>query len=1488
MIEDLTRGKLQQVFNFVKALNELRNPVQKDIKEYAWKLWFNELPLDLRLKINDIGNNDENLLDGKDTILTVKRPELTECPPPQEELERWISGKWRDPYTKIGLLEKIERAGENGEKETICIEVTHEIRDEFEEWNRARDEWISREIPLRRTMDIFKSLYKLYSDIQKESESVELILGDGLLNWNVNGEMKIYHPVLLQRVELKFNSEVPEFKICFTDQGPELYNAMFRSVTEINIAEIAKCNSELEEKGCEILGEENTNNFLQRVVLALSPEGQFSSISIKPEDNRPYITREPVIFLRKRNLGYSSAIEAVLEDISNDGEIPSFMKKITGISESKTSYLNNCSFNAFESFNGEDCDILFTKPANSEQLLAAKYLQKNGAVLIQGPPGTGKTHTIANLVGHLLAEGKSVLITSYSEKALRVLRDKIVEPLKPLCLPVLSSVESKREMEKTLDAMDEKQSSINVEFLRRQISDLAKTREKIIEELNKKKEELKRERLNEYRNIVIGGNEYTPIEAAKYIAENSEKSNWIPSPVLLGSPLPVSQEEVKALYKTNTIMTEVDEMDCVVELPDIEKLLDISAFSSLVKDYDELNSFDIEYGIELWKGNEVDENNIKSILTRMLTAVKVIEDGGWMLDIIEAGYSESRERDSWEKLIEEVNGVYTKSVDFKKIFIEFNPQIQGDFINEEAIKVLDEIIQHLSTKDRIGSIKLLTKPRWKEIINASSINDKRPESLSDFKAIKDFVNLSVLREKLEQRWNRQVGSINGPKTDEFRGSIEDTAKFYCDMIQGSLDWYSTVLKPLEMELKANGFNFDMFMSQRELIAPKNNELLLLSKRVNEVLPKVIDAECRRLKLQKINAQIESLMSYLNNFNDGRLNAEFKKAVESHSVKDYIACLSRMCQFLEFRKHLVFRKQILETIEKFAPGWAYAIKNREGLHGRSEVPGSCEVAWIFRQLNDELERRSKVNISDVQQQISQLEDNLREITGKLVDNKAWERKLSTMTDEEIQAINGWKITMKRIGSGKGKRAPVLQAQARNLMLKCQSAVPVWIMPISRVVENFNPRDNKFDVIIIDEASQADMMALPVIYMARQVVVVGDDEQVSPVDVGKKADEVQRLIDTYLDGIPNKELYTGQFSIYDMAKTCGYQPVCLREHFRCAAPIIEFSNNLSYNGKIKPLRDESSVVCKPALVPYRVEGATSNNKVNVEEAKTIASLLLSCIEQSEYDGKTFGVISMVGEEQAAYVEALLQKHMSPSDYVERKVQCGNSAQFQGDERDVVFLSLVDAPNGSGPLSLRRDGADDMYKKRYNVAASRACDQLWVVYSLNPEIDLKEGDLRLRLIRHAKNPYELSNSIEAVESRAESEFERLVINRLIKSGYRVIPQWKVGAYRIDIVVEGGGRRLAIECDGERYHTPENLEEDIQRQAILERLGWRFARIRGSHFFRDPDKAMEPVFKKLGELNILPEGNGMDLKACSGGEELLNRVKRRAAQILQELKEE
>ena len=63
-----------------------------------------------------------------------------------------------------------------------------------------------------------------------------------------------------------------------------------------------------------------------------------------------------------------------------------------------------------------------------------------------------------------------------------------------------------------------------------------------------------------------------------------------------------------------------------------------------------------------------------------------------------------------------------------------------------------------------------------------------------------------------------------------------------------------------------------------------------------------------------------------------------------------------------------------------------------------------------------------------------------------------------------------------------------------------------------------------------------------------------------------------------------------------------------------------------------------------------------------------------------------------------------------------------------------------------------------------------------------------------------------------------------------------------------------LAVECDGDRFHTIETLAADIERQASLERLGWTFSRIRGSHLFRDPDRAMQPVFEQLHALGVEP----------------------------------
>ena len=111
-----------------------------------------------------------------------------------------------------------------------------------------------------------------------------------------------------------------------------------------------------------------------------------------------------------------------------------------------------------------------------------------------------------------------------------------------------------------------------------------------------------------------------------------------------------------------------------------------------------------------------------------------------------------------------------------------------------------------------------------------------------------------------------------------------------------------------------------------------------------------------------------------------------------------------------------------------------------------------------------------------------------------------------------------------------------------------------------------------------------------------------------------------------------------------------------------------------------------------------------------------------------------------------------------------------------------------------------------------------------------------------------------MEEQGKRTESQFEKLVLQRLLAGGYRVHPQWPVGSYRIDLVVEGRTRRLAVECDGERWHTPEQLQRDLERQAILERLGWVSRVFAAVSFSATQTRRMASVFAKLEQLGIEP----------------------------------
>jgi hypothetical protein len=306
------------------------------------------------------------------------------------------------------------------------------------------------------------------------------------------------------------------------------------------------------------------------------------------------------------------------------------------------------------------------------------------------------------------------------------------------------------------------------------------------------------------------------------------------------------------------------------------------------------------------------------------------------------------------------------------------------------------------------------------------------------------------------------------------------------------------------------------------------------------------------------------------------------------------------------------------------------------------------------------------------------------------------------------------------------------------------------------------------------------------MAKQIVVVGDHEQVTPLGVGKDQTILDNLRKSILQDIPNAHLFGNMSSIYDIGRQSFGDAIRLVEHFRCVPEIIAFSNQLSYDGKIRPLRESNSTALKPACVPYHVDGLREGD-INLAEAETIVSLIKAMIKHPAYADKTIGVISMVGENQAVQIQTMLHKQIEGVELQKRRIQAGISGQFQGDERHVIFLSMVDSPEAEGVLRAVGEGAFEQTKKRYNVAASRARDQLWVIHSFDPDRHLKTNDIRLRLLQHVKDPWSTVRAYETEVRKTESEFERQVLKRLTNAGYCVRTQWQVGYYRIDLVVEG-----------------------------------------------------------------------------------------------------
>jgi len=1496
---DQTNGaaktRLTQVFKFLKALNELRNPVPRDLSAYSQVLWIDKWPSHPTVMVRrgdpeDIDEDTDADVEMEPTI-RIQRARLTSCPNPPSLLNDWLKPTWQSVDAEVEVLES--RNFVSNEKETVTIQFADnpERVEALNAWKATRERWAEAERPAVAARQLFERVHALWTMMQREGDRVELVLADGMLHEETQ---LIRHPVLLQRLNFEFDPAGPEFRLSTGTEKVELHRALLRLVPSIEGRMIAHFDKELEAHTVEPLGGESTTGFLRSLVQGLCTDGEF--VEEKPAGvtpTHPTIWREPVVFARPRFAGLNTTVDFILEDLEGEVVVPEGLAGIVGVETQVTSTQESLSDDDTPTTpSSPEPDILFSKPANREQYEIATRLAKGKAVLVQGPPGTGKTHTIANLLGYLLAQGKTVLVTAHTTKALRVLRDQVDKALRPLCLSVLGrDSESQNQMKESAQEIANRLSGFNAATLRKQAALLRKKRNRLLDASTALRRQLRDARFSEVEEIVFAGEGLSPIEVAKRVKSDAERDGWIPGPLKPGVLCPLTESDVRKLYATHAVLTLSDERQLAVQQPSLAHLVSPADFRLLANERARTDSRAKLHRREFWAESATSTcgaKQLQELHQRVRAAAAVLnEKENWLREVLFAGWTGGDHREVWNDLLSSIESLAAEAATTTRLQRAHGPELPERWPVEEATRILDEIATHLENGRPLGWLTKVRHRNWHDLLDACRVDGRVPKTREEFRALRALAQLQHGRTRFAGRWRRTVESLGGPRLENLGSSPERTAQGYAAEIRKRIEWRTVTWEPLIKELRYAGFRWEQWLATHAPVVGAHGELARVQRAASEGLPDVVEAQAALIRQRELSTALQSQRTYLAGFPQSEAASVLLAAQDAWNAENYEAACREIARLGGLHTAYEVRSELLVKLQPAAQAWAFAILKREKPHDRAEPPGDVIAAWRWRQWCQELDRRASVSLTDLQERLEKTEKDLREIAAQIIEHETWSAQCERTGLQAKQALMGFVQTIRKIGKGTGKRVPELLRKARELLASARRAVPVWIMPLSRVYESFDPRETKFDVVIIDEASQSDVTALAALYLGSEHVVVGDKEQVTPDAIGQRVDEVTRLIATDLQGIPNNHLYDGQTSIYDLAETAFGGVVPLREHFRCVPEIIQFSNHLSYNNAIRPLREPFSSPVRPAIIPHRVQGFRDvRGKTNETEAEEIASLVVACLSDRAYECNhfreptTIGVISLVGEEQALLIENKLRRRLTPDVFARHRLLCGNAAQFQGDERDVMFLSMVDGPPDDGQLRMLDAGPKDLYKKRYNVAVSRARNQLWVVYSIDLNRHLKSGDLRGRLLAHAHDPYALLREMEIEGNRVESPFEKQVMQRLVAAGFRVRPQWPVGAYRIDLVVEGLNRRLAVECDGEKWHTPEQLQNDLERQAILERLGWIFVRVRGSIFFRNPDAAMAPVFAKLAELEI--EALGPASESCEVIDSpLVERIRRKAEAI-------
>jgi very-short-patch-repair endonuclease len=1454
----LNQERTVRLFHYLKELSLLKAPLILDLQQYENTLWIGDIP-DEPECLSPINNTGV-----KDKWVEVKKPTLPTFPSPPASLSAWLdtSNKIDNTKNEPNLRDVIPNPDfeieESEDPQYLHLKDHPEITKNFDLYIKGKWQlWQNEAIRVERIQEVYEKLFTIYQKQKKLGEQFELVIGIGLLNWQTANANKVHRHLVTVPCSFQFDSNNGVIRVIPPTEGikPEIEQDMLELEDRLDNKAMEPITEKMSTLHEDLWNKELLDTILRSFVQSVSANGHYAEDvihSVRNASKDPAVSFSPALILRKRNeKGFQQACSTIIENTSNGTmDIPLGIARIFNEIDD---YQEGGSSSSSQIVDVNDSEIYFPLEANDEQQRIVTNLETRNGVLVQGPPGTGKSHTIANLTSHLLATGKRVLITSQTPRALKVLKDKIPVELQALCVSLLGAdSKSFKDLESVVQVISNRRDSWNPDITTKKINDLAtdlKTR-KEKDALYKQQLRAIREQETYEHNFLDGRYKGTAQTIANKLNSEKYKYHWLMDRIEMTTPLPLTNSEALELV---SLLHELDkdiQEQIQLSLPASDMLLEGSAFKNLVEKEmhlrEQLKQFDqpIQEGLDLFSPISAGQrSNLKNHLLNLRQSFLSIDELNeeWVdkakLDLLGGKFR------PWEEFYRQVM-MYVDSIkDLAHIhnLVEISGQGSVPLIQLNSDVTL--LKQHLVSGNGFGVPLMrpkVVKDAW-YIIKDVRTDGRKCDQLESITLLEETVKVDVAIKKAEQMIADQLNIQSNDKASTSRtmkiaqlvNILEPFTLLFTikDLIEKIIETENE--KGTVSVHKLNTENVTLLLSQLDFLAIK----------------------------EELTGIEQSFMKLINNIeNSIDVNSQHPitptliQAIKSRDITGYVSAGAVISNLDEYSRKLERCEKYMQKLKKAMPKVYSQLTHEFDFQEYLEKFKHFEEAVQWSKVDKWFHDFSKTSESMLKKDLEENNRCIKQMTAELGALKAWYSTLSTLTEGQRQHLLAWTTSMRKVGKGTGKNAPIHLRDAQYHMTYCRDAIPAWIMPLYRIFETFEIKPNLFDVVIIDEASQSGPEAVILQYIAKKLIVVGDDKQISPEYVGIKREEIQFLRKQYLYDFKLADLLDIENSFFDLANVLFGGRITLREHFRCMPEIIQFSNRISYtHTPLIPLREYPPNRLEPIKTRHIPNGhreGSGQKVVNRPEAEAVVAEIKACIENPLYMGKSMGVISLQNEGQAQLIEQKLLQEIGPEEMEKRNLICGDAYAFQGDERDIMFLSMVAAPGETALRAL----ATEKDKRRFNVAVSRAKDQLWLFHTPTVNDLRNKEDMRYQLISYCENPEREIHTTN--REKCESDFERVVYDQITARGYRVIPQFEVAGYRIDLVVEGEKGRIAVECDGDHWHGPDRYDYDMNRQRILERCGWRFWRVRGSEYYYNPEKALDSLWETLKQYQIEPSG--------------------------------